>query len=75
MFFRHVETVIFKEHEIRTLQSPLDDYRRIVSDYSYPVGDVQSSRVKELLIKEYQGRIRFKERHDRNRSVWVYEVC
>ena len=38
-------------------------------------GDVKSSGVKELLIKEYQERIGFKERHERNMSNWVYDVC
>ena len=75
LFFRHVDTVIFEEHEIRSLQSLLEDYKRIVSDYGYPVGDVKSSYLKELLIKEYQDRIGFKERNERNKSDWVYDVC
>ena len=62
LFFRNVDTVIFEEHEIRSLQSLLEDYKHIVSDYGYPVGDVKSFYLKELLIKEYQDRIGFKER-------------
>ena len=33
LFFKHVYAVIFKEHEIRSLQSLLSDYKRIISDY------------------------------------------
>ena len=75
LFFRRVDTVIFEEHEIRSLQSLLEDYKRIVSEYGYPVGDVKSSYLKELLIKEYQDRIGFKERNERNKSDWVCNVC
>ena len=75
LFFRHVDTVIFEEHEIRSMQSLLADYKRIVSDYGYPVGDVKSSYLKELLIKEYQDKIGFKERNERNKSDWVFDVC
>ena len=47
LFFRHVDEVIFTEREIRSLQSLLSDYKRIVSDYGYAVGDVRSSYVKK----------------------------
>ena len=53
VFFRHVDSVIFKEHKIRSLQSPLEVDKCIVSDYGYPVGDVKSSYLKGLLVKEY----------------------
>ena len=53
LFFRHMDTVIFEEHEIRSLQYLLEDYKHIISDYGYLVGDVKSSYLKELLIKEY----------------------
>lgn len=74
LFFRHVDLVIFTEHEIRSLQSLLTEYKRIVGDYGYAVGDVKSSYLKELLINEYQDTIGFKERHEMNRSEWVYDV-
>jgi len=51
LFFKHVESVIFKEHEIRSLQSLVSDYKRIISDYGFVAGDVRSSYVKELLIE------------------------
>ncbi|KAK5931544.1 hypothetical protein CesoFtcFv8_000168 [Champsocephalus esox] len=68
LFFRHVDSIIFTEQEIRSLQSLLAEYKRIVGDYSYEVGDVKSSYVKGLLINEYQ------ERNQMNMSQWVYDV-
>ncbi|KAL8565961.1 hypothetical protein ACOMHN_054946 [Nucella lapillus] len=56
------------------LQSLLEDYKHIVSDYGYPVCHVKSSNLKDLLIKEYQGKIGFKERSQKNKSQWVYDV-
>ena len=75
LFFKHVDSVIFTEHEIRSVQSLLDDYKRIVGDYGYPVGNVKSSYVKDLLIEEYGDLIGFKERNEMNKSDWVYDVA
>ena len=47
LFFKHVDEVIFPEREIRSLQSLFSDYKRIVNDYGYAVGDVRSSYVKK----------------------------
>ena len=74
LFFRHVDSVIFTEREIRSLQSLLADYKRIVSEYGYAVGDVKSSYVKDLLINEYRDKIGFKDRSELNKSEWVYDV-
>ena len=76
LFFRHVDSVVFTEHEIRSLQSLLADYKRIVGDYmyGYAVGDVKSSYIKDLLINEYQETIGFKERSEMNKSEWVYDT-
>ena len=41
LFFKHVDSVIFNEREIRSLQSLLMDYKHIVGDYGYLVGDVK----------------------------------
>jgi len=54
LFFKHVDSVIFKEHEIRSLQSLISDYKRIISDYGYVACDVRSSYVKELLMKSME---------------------
>jgi len=75
LFFRHVDVVIFREHEIRSLQSLLTDYKRIVIDFGYTVGDdVKSSHLKELLIAEYKDSIGFREKQEKNKSEWVYDV-
>ncbi|KAL8608806.1 hypothetical protein ACOMHN_059488 [Nucella lapillus] len=74
LFFRHVDSVIFADREILSLQSLLEDYKHIVSDYGYPVCHVKSSNLKDLLIKEYQGKIGFKEISQKNKSPWVYDV-
>ena len=49
LFYRHVDEVIFEQHEIRSLQSLLQDYKTIMSNYGFPVGDMKSSYLKELL--------------------------
>jgi hypothetical protein len=41
-----VDSIIFANREIRSLQSLLADYKRIVSDYGYAVGDIKSSYLK-----------------------------
>ncbi|KAI4827014.1 hypothetical protein KUCAC02_030442, partial [Chaenocephalus aceratus] len=71
---KHVDSIIFTEREIRSLQSLLAEYKRIAGDYGYEVGDVKSSYVKGLLINEYQETIGFKERNQMNMSQWVYDV-
>ena len=73
LFYKHVETVIFGEHEIRSLQSLLSDYKVIASEYGYPVGDIKSSYIKQLLISEYGSDIGFQERTEKNKSDWVYD--
>lgn len=75
LFFQHMDSIIFTEREIRSLQSLLADYKRIVGDYGYAVGDIKSSYLKELLIREYGGTIGFKERHDKRKGEWVYDIA
>jgi len=43
LFFRHVDNVIFNEHEIRSLQALLTDYKCIVGGYWYQVGCTKNS--------------------------------
>ncbi|KAI4830317.1 hypothetical protein KUCAC02_001956 [Chaenocephalus aceratus] len=69
LFFRHVDSIIFTEQEIRSLQSLLAEYKRIVCDYGYEVGDI-----KGLLINEYQETKGFKDRNQMNKRQWVYDV-
>ena len=51
VFFKHVDNVIFVEHEIRSLQSLLNDYKHIVGDYGYSVGEMKSSYLKKTLVE------------------------
>ena len=49
-------------------------YKRIVSDYGYPVGNVKSSLVKELLINEYHEAIGYRSRSEINKREWAFDV-
>ena len=73
-FFRHVDEVIFTEREIIHF-SHSSDYKRIVNDYGYAVGDVRSYVKKNLLINEYQEAIGFKERNKKNKSELVHDAA
>ena len=72
-FYRYVDEVIFKDHEIRTLQSLLQDYKTILRNYGYPVGDIRSSYLKELLESEYKDKIGFQERSAKKLGELVYD--
>ena len=73
LFLRHVQKVIFKEHEIRTLQSLLKEYKRIVENYNRSAYGVKSNFLKTLLIREYEGSIGFHVQHQKNKSEVVYD--
>ena len=49
-----LDSVIFTEREIRSLQYFLADYKRIISDYGYEVDKLKPSYLKVLLINEYK---------------------
>ena len=74
LFLRRVEEIIFTEHEIRSLQSLLREYKQIAAEYGFPVGKVKSSYVKDVLIKEYGDGIGFHERNEKNKSELVYDT-
>ena len=73
LFLHHVRHIIFQEHELRTLQSLLNDYKRIISDYRYN-STVKSSFLKELLINEFGEGIGFYQRNQKNVSELVYDT-
>jgi len=73
LFFQHIQQVIFKDHEIRTLQGLLQDYIRITSNHGH-FSQVRSSYLKELLIKEFGEDIGFHERIQKNVSELVYDT-
>ncbi len=73
MFLDHVRSVIFEEHELRSLQSLLRDYCSIVSRYGFPTSGIKSSYVKDILTREFQDKIGFHPRSQRNQSELVYD--
>ncbi|CAB1439848.1 unnamed protein product [Pleuronectes platessa] len=75
MFFDHVKTVIFVEHELRSIQSLLHDYTSIISGYGFPGSGVKSSYIKDILTREFGGKIGFNSRPQRNQSDLVYDTC
>ena len=72
IFFLHIKKVIFDDHEFRTLQNLLCDYKRMISNYGHNA-IVRSSYVKELLIREFGDDIGFYEKKQRNASELVYD--
>ena len=74
LFLRYVDHIIFNDHEIRTLQSLLFEYKRISLEYGFVCGDAKTSYVKEMLIREYGDLIGFRERNNKNKSELVYDV-
>ena len=74
MFFDHVRAVIFKEHELRSLQSLLRDYNAIISRYGFPISGVKSSYINDILTREFEGKIGFHTRLHRNESDLVYDT-
>ena len=72
LFFHHVRQLIFKDHQIRTLQALLHDYNRIISNHGHN-SIVKSSYLKEILIKEFGEDIGFHKRFQENVSQLVYD--
>ena len=61
--------------EIRQLQWLLSDCKVAVGDYGLEVGAVKSGYLKQLLTKEYGGRIGLKEPFQKNQNEMVYDVA
>lgn len=60
IFFDHIRTVMLKEYELRSLQSLLREYN--------------SSYIKDILTREFEGMIGFHSRPQRNQSDLVYDT-
>ena len=73
-FFHHIQSVIFVEHELRSLQSLLSDYKKIISRYGFPTDGVKSSYIKDVLQREFKDKIGFHARPQRNVSELVYDT-
>ena len=74
MFFNHIIKVIFEEHELRSLQSLLQDYNTIISRYGFPTSGVKSSYIKDILTRKFGSKIGFHSRLRRNQSDLVYDT-
>ena len=74
MFIDHARRVIFEDHEIRTLQGLLHDYKTIVGTYGFPTTGVKSSYMKEILLREFGVGIGFHVRAQKNQSEVVYDT-
>ena len=51
--FSRVQKVVFGEHEIRTLQGLLVDYKVIIGNYGFSTDSIKSSSLKEILQREF----------------------
>ncbi len=74
MFLDHAHQVIFDDHEIRTIQGLLRDYKSIVGAYGLPILGVKSSYVKEMSMQEFGADISFYVSPQKNQSVVVYDT-
>jgi len=74
MFFKHVRLVVFEEHELRTLQSLLSDYKALLRNFGFDPSGKKSSNIKEMLQKEFGENIGFHDRHRKNESTLVYDT-
>ena len=59
VFLDHAKSVTFDEHELRSLQSLLSDYRHKVSRYGFATDGMMSSYIREILTREFQDCIGF----------------
>lgn len=74
IFFDLIRFIIFEEHELRSLQSLLRDYTSIVSRYGFQTSGVKSSYIKDILIREFEDKIGFHSRPQKNHSDLVYDT-
>ena len=74
LFLRYVDQIIFGDHEIRTIQSLLLEFKRLAFEYGYTCGEMRGSYIKDMLIREYGDLIGFRERKEKNKSELVYDV-
>ena len=74
LFYRHINYIIFEEHEIRTLQSLRSDYVRMLNNHGLD-SDGKSSYAKDLLITEFKDKIDFIPNSRRNGSELVYDTA
>lgn len=74
MFFKHVRQIVFEDHELRTLQSLLSDYKALLRNYGFDPSGKKSSNIKEMLQEEFGEKIGFHNRYRKNESALVYDT-
>ncbi|KAG0712695.1 hypothetical protein GWK47_017867 [Chionoecetes opilio] len=74
MWFKHIRNVVLEQHELRTLQSLLQDYIRMLRNFGMNVGVVKSCTIKTMIQEEFHDRIGFHERYQKNHSALVYDT-
>lgn len=60
--------------EVRSLQSLLRDYSSIISRYAFQTSGVKSSYIKDILNREFDGKMGFHSHTQRNLSNLVYDT-
>ncbi|KAG0711621.1 hypothetical protein GWK47_020229 [Chionoecetes opilio] len=74
MWFKHIRNVVLEQHELRTLQSLLQDYIQMLRTFGMNVGVVKSCTIKTMIQEEFHDRIGFHERYQKNHSALVYDT-
>ena len=73
LFLRYIDQIIFIDHEIRTTQSLLLEYKRLAFEYGFTCGEVRGSYIKDMLIREYGELIGFRERKE-EKKVSLFSI-
>ena len=74
MFIDHVRQVIFGDHEIRTLQRLLRDYKHILVTCGLPTLEIRSSYMMEVLVRELGTGTGFYACPQNNQSEVAYDT-
>ena len=53
LFFQHVRSVVFQQHELTTSQSLLVDYNTLLRKFDFDPVSTKSTYIKEILQKEF----------------------
>ncbi len=74
LFYQHVQMVIFDQCEPMTLKSLLVEYKKLLQNFGFDTFPTKSSHIKDLLVKEFGGKIGFHQRYRKNESTLVYDT-
>ena len=74
LFIKHVRSVVFQQHELRTSQSLLADYNALLRKCGFDPVSTKSTYIKEILQKEFGTDIGFHDWLRKNESILVYDT-